>query len=500
MLRILLLEDNPDDRVLIVRVLKQEFSALDVKLIKNLESFYKALDADEFDLAITDYQLRWTNGLEVLRAIKARDRDRPVVMFTNTGSQEIAVEAMKSGLDDYVVKSPKHFIRLISAVRSAWERAQTKRKADALELRLQFLLDRLSVGVFRVTLDGSLIESNTAFLTLLGVQSLQEAQDYAIPQLNLKPPQSSHSQKEKHQVQVRRPDCTTIWVEVSETLIAPDNETLIDGLIEDVTERKQAQEALKQLNESLEERVRERTTQIEEVNEELKAFAYSISHDLQEPLRGIQGFAEALLEDYGDRLDSLGQDYLQRIDGAAARLNRMIRDLLEYSAIGSTDFQLQPIELKWVVRETLTRLEVELQRRQAQVRIEQPFPPVWGHYTILVQILINLLSNAIKFVPPERVPQVRLWAEERTTGSPTQPTSVRLWVSDNGIGIAPENQKQIFRVFERLHGLDSYSGNGIGLAIVRQGIERLGGRVGVESQTGQGSQFWIELPLVRNGE
>jgi signal transduction histidine kinase len=99
----------------------------------------------------------------------------------------------------------------------------------------------------------------------------------------------------------------------------------------------------------------------------------------------------------------------------------------------------------------------------------------------------NLLTNALKFVPPERVPEVRIWAEERDGW-------VRLWVADNGMGIAPENQTRVFRVFERLHGVEKYSGTGIGLALVRKGVDRLGGRVGVDSELGQGSRFWIELP------
>src|SRR4028118_911409 len=122
MLRILLIDDNPHDRILAIRSLEREFPNLQVKEIAKLEELDQVLEADNFDLTITDYQLRWSDGLAVLRTIKARYPECPVIMFTNSGTQEIAVEAMKAGLDDYVIKSPKHYIRLATAVRSAWEK------------------------------------------------------------------------------------------------------------------------------------------------------------------------------------------------------------------------------------------------------------------------------------------------------------------------------------------------------------------------------------------
>src|ERR671933_668953 len=166
---ILLLDDDPGDRMLAIRELNREFSNLQVEEIIEAEGFTQAVAADNFDLVITDYQLRWTNGIEVLRTIKEHYPYCPVIMFTNTGSEEIAVEAMKSGLDDYVLKSANRYLRLPAAVRAALERAETRRRADLLEIRLQSVLNQLNVGIFRCTLDGRLLEGNPAFLRLLGV-------------------------------------------------------------------------------------------------------------------------------------------------------------------------------------------------------------------------------------------------------------------------------------------------------------------------------------------
>ncbi|MBW4571842.1 MAG: hypothetical protein KME31_28635 [Tolypothrix carrinoi HA7290-LM1] len=246
----------------------------------------------------------------------------------------------------------------------------------------------------------------------------------------------------------------------------------------------------KQLNETLEQRVLERTTQLEEANEELQAFAYSVSHDLRAPLRAMQGFAEAMLEDYEDILDELGKEYATRIVTSAQRLENLIQDLLAYSRLSRSDLELKVIDLTTIMSEAMTQLEAEIEQTQAQVNIQSPLPKAIAHRPTLVQVITNLLTNAMKFVDEGVSPQIKVWAE-------IHGECVRLWVEDNGIGIAREHQKRIFRVFERLHGMETYPGTGIGLAIVRKGIDRMGGCVGVESQLRQGSRFWIEL---RNGD
>jgi PAS domain S-box-containing protein len=242
----------------------------------------------------------------------------------------------------------------------------------------------------------------------------------------------------------------------------------------------------------LEQRVAERTAELQKSNFELEAFSYSVSHDLRAPLRAMQGFALALLEDYAERLDHIGRNYAQRIVAAAQRMDALIHDLLDYSRLSRSEMQLQPVNLEWIIDEVLKQLELEIRGKDAEITVRKPMPQVTGHHATLVQVVGNLLSNAVKFVASGVQPQVRVWAEEHSRW-------VRLWVKDNGIGIAPEHHERIFRVFERLHGVETYPGTGIGLAIVRKGIERMGGRVGVESTPGQGSRFWVELPKAKEG-
>ncbi|HAJ63655.1 MAG TPA: hypothetical protein DCP31_34170, partial [Cyanobacteria bacterium UBA8543] len=250
MLSILLIDDNPQDRLLVVRSLEQEFPTLQVEEIIKSEDFDSALEIGQFDLVITDYQLRWSDGLFVLRAVKSRYPDCPVIMFTNSGTQEIAVEAMKSGLEDYVLKSAKHYIRLAVSVRSVWEKAQTKRKVKGLENRLQGLLNQLNVGVFRLMLDGSLLEGNPALWSLLGhndkfqVQEIQSLESYFLPQdygqflkeLN------ENKQIQNCEVQLRQANGNLIWVRLSLTINTINDHTIVDGLMEDISDRIRVQE------------------------------------------------------------------------------------------------------------------------------------------------------------------------------------------------------------------------------------------------------------------
>ena len=239
----------------------------------------------------------------------------------------------------------------------------------------------------------------------------------------------------------------------------------------------------------LERRVSERTVQLEASNRELEAFGYSIAHDLRAPLRSVSTFAGALQEDYPDALDDVGRDLLRRIVAASVRMDFLIRDLLEYSRVSAKQVELSPVDLGRVVGDVRVQLAGMLTERVAEVIVDEPLGSVRGHFGTLAQVIGNLVSNAAKFVAPGAAPRVRVRSEAR--GS-----VVRLWVEDNGIGIAPQYHERIFRLFERLHGSDAYPGTGVGLAIVKRGVERMGGKAGLESEPGQGARFWIELPGV----
>ena len=267
-------------------------------------------------------------------------------------------------------------------------------------------------------------------------------------------------------------------------------EPMILVAIEDVTERRLSEARIRDLNVGLEREVSERTSKLEGARSELEAFTYSVAHDLRAPLRAMSGLGQTLMEDYlGKSLDATAKSYLERIILASRKMDTLIDDLLAFSRLGRDELPLEPLEPEPILDQVLADLEPDVKERQATITIQKPLPAVISHSTTLRQVLANLLSNAIKFVPKGTPPRIVVRAESNGR-------KVRLWVEDNGIGIAEKHHERIFQVFERLNKTEEYPGTGIGLAIVKRAMERMKGSVGFDSRPGKGSRFWVELPQV----
>ena len=263
------------------------------------------------------------------------------------------------------------------------------------------------------------------------------------------------------------------------------------SVIQDVTARRKAEEALqvaqqklKQYTDDVEDLVAERTAKLAETINFLESFCYSIAHDLRTPIRAMQGYAEALIHELPP--NDPGKNYASRISQAAVRMDQLVQDLLAYGRLTHEQVGRQLLNLETAVDEVLSKLGDEIEAKGAQIYVLRPLPHAFGHLAILEQVVTNLLRNAMKFVARGATPRIYIRAEETDA-------TVRICVDDNGIGIAPEYHGKIFQVFERLHRPEEYPGTGIGLAIVKKAIDRLGGRVGVQSQLGRGSCFWFEL-------
>jgi signal transduction histidine kinase len=243
---------------------------------------------------------------------------------------------------------------------------------------------------------------------------------------------------------------------------------------------------MRKMNDQLEQRVAARTDALRRSYEQMESFCYSIAHDLRAPLRSMSGFSELLAGELGADMRPEAKDYANRIQQSAARMDNLINDLLQYGRLNTIDLPVQEVDLEKIFSEVRNQLASEIEKRQAHVVKKGSLPPVFGNRVVLQVALTNLISNAMKFVPPQTRPKVIIRPEFRQD-------YLRLWIEDNGIGIAEEDHGKIFGVFQRLHKLENYPGTGIGLALVSKGMERIGGRVGVESAVGRGSKFWMEL-------
>jgi PAS domain S-box-containing protein len=256
---------------------------------------------------------------------------------------------------------------------------------------------------------------------------------------------------------------------------------------QDITQRKHSEEALReasrelaQLNQDLEEKVRERTARLTKTIEELEDFSYSITHDMRAPLRAMRGYISLLAK---EELPQQTKNFLGRIAEAAERMDHLIVDALDFSKALRNELPLAPVNADALLRAML-EFYPAFHSPHADILIEGQIPPVLANSAGLTQCFSRLLSNAVKFVDKDRIPKVRIRAEAR--GS-----QVRLWFEDNGKGIPKASQGRVFELFNRL----DRQGDGAGLSLVRKVVERMGGKVGVESEEGQGSRFWVELAL-----
>jgi PAS domain S-box-containing protein len=278
------------------------------------------------------------------------------------------------------------------------------------------------------------------------------------------------------------------------------------GACTDTHDRRMVQRKLERL-------VADRTAQLRETLGDLEAFSYSIAHDMRAPLRAMQGFANILSEEHHQNLDPTAQDYLGRIVSAAHRLDLLIQDVLNYSRIVRAELNLEPVDAQKLLQDIIATYP-DLQASKAEILIATPVPMVMANAAALTQVFSNLLSNAVKFIKPGAKPKIKIWAEdieavsveaqlesaggslvaENESASTADGTSkVKIWIQDNGIGMEKGMEKRIFEIFQRLNPQNAYEGTGIGLAIVRKAVERMGGRIGVETELDKGSRFWVEL-------
>jgi PAS domain S-box-containing protein len=265
-------------------------------------------------------------------------------------------------------------------------------------------------------------------------------------------------------------------------------ETCLAGVGIDISERRRAEERVHELNADLERRVILRTAELQAKNRELETFTYSVSHDLKAPLRGIDGYSRLLQEDYGDKFDEEGRRFLASVRQASQQMGQLIDDLLAYSQLERRAMTLAPVKPQAVIDALPVGFREELAARGVEFTVDLPDHEVNADINGLSQVLRNLLDNALKFTRGSSPPRIEV-------GGRIERGRYLLWVRDNGIGFEMKFVDRIFDIFQRLHRAEDYPGTGVGLAIVRKAVERMGGRAWATGELGRGATFFVELPL-----
>jgi len=396
---------------------------------------------------------------------------------------------------------------ITGAINSFYDITERKRSEKALresEERFHAIFSQATIGIALMDLNGNFTLVNEYFCNITGrtakdlyrlkAQDITHPDDFASKVALLKRlrEEGGDCVIEKRYV---RPDGEIVWVRNSVSRVdhTPADGQYLIAVSQDITERHQAGQALLNAKNEigrhaleLEQVVAARTGELRDTIGELEGFSYSVSHDMRAPLRAMQSYASFLVDEYGGKLDEKGLNYLHQIMRSSVRLDQLIQDVLSYTRILHSKLPMASVDLDRLVRDIVEAFP-NGHAIKPEFHITGTLPKVMGNEALLAQIVSNLLSNGAKFVSSGTAPHIEISAEGIAGDS------VLVWFKDNGIGIAPENHKRIFRLFERIHPVTEYEGTGIGLTIVRKASDRMGAEVGFKSHLGTGSNFWIQL-------
>ncbi|MBX9722201.1 MAG: PAS domain S-box protein, partial [Candidatus Obscuribacterales bacterium] len=464
---------------------------LTVHCVPNVEHARERLKTSGIDAILLDLSLPDSTGINTVNEIRSVAKRIPIVVFTAESDQSLALDAVKHGAQDFIIKGVASDDSLVRCLEYAHERYKIETALWKEQERLKAIIENSQDAFISMDSKWRITDWNYQAERIFGYtksESLGQSLGLIYPRYlqrrylrNIEEyfasDSSSITRTSSELLAIHR-DGRELHIEFTIFKIRGDSDYTFCAFARDITERKR-------LSEEMEHVVQERTAKLTQSNEALREFAKVASHDLQEPLRAVQGFANLLAENTKGKLEKDSEEFIEYILDGTQRMQQLIRSVLVHSQINSDSSDQHATNCNLVIEEVMANLKDSIVQTETMLDVDK-LPEVAVEYTQLVQLFQNLISNAMKYRGPE-APHIRISAEQ----------SANQWlfsVRDNGLGIDPQYSGKIFDMFARIHGKVKYPGTGMGLAICKRIVTAHGGSIWVESQLGQGSIFMFTLP------